>query len=560
MSHSVNGGGLQGIQQAGGFHGSQKTDQPQGKLQEWTLETVPGKAILGGKRELVKAATKALAQRHVEVLKQYDTFLVNRGAGGVLDNNHVARELKDDVSQLSKKAGKYTEALRVFKEASGKLENLRNSVGWDSPATRRNGLYRAEKQLIDAESRLQKAGLDLSGAQDQLDLDVATSSSDHISVLSGLYDPGRTGIFHKKDDRAVLETRLEGLRSLEDDLKTHLERAVSDVRQGDEAAEPEVKRLTQQLIELSSSRNALQVRLGSDKGFHSDSAPSTPLSKNAKRGLQMVQQQFNQALGALRKARKQLDSVILSQQHPAGSKLRVQAEENYRKAERSVTIQADSLKEAEKLYSSALKQDRKDAAANRKAEAKLKALQGKVKQSKAVRSKKSSYQQEPVRTLQRAQVSKPAPQKTQQRPQQSSQQVQSSYQQNPQLQSLAYPTSTPITETEVQAARDALIGGRQSELGKKGLSDFIQQAASMKGMRDVMKLRVKVMLNAQLTINEKRTLQLLMNTRIYEMMKTPHIARAVSTSFVQNNVLGTKAQQMIDETRLDTLVANPRKR
>ena len=530
MSNSVNGGGgLKGVQLDAYSSSTPKSDEPSGQLGRWSVAVVPGKAILQGKQQLARSTQTALLQRNVAVVKNYNTHLLKRGAGGVEKNSQQAKELKQDVTQLAKQEAKYVTASRNFEEAARNLEALRNEVGWDTPATRKNGLIAAEKKLETAESKLQKEGQTLISAQDNLAVSIGLAD-DNKSVLDGLFTPSKPGLFHK-DDKAVLEARLESIQTLETSLHASLSSSLIESRQGDTAASLEVRRLTQQLQELSASKVAIGERLQSDKGFHSSGAPTTPESNQAKRNLTRVQNSLNHKLEELRGARKHLDMLILNGV-PSNSSERQGVEEKLRVAEKNVSQLAEGLKEAESNYSAALKNDRKHDKANRKSEDKFRALLNAAQNKLPARKHKAAHQaqQQPV-----APPSRPRP--------------------APKAAGVQPPVAPP-RQKQAQTLTGVAAQQPQPRKARTSAGDLTNAAKQMKTLDDVRQFKERLVKHTGMTNTERLMIGSAMNRRIAEMMKDKDLASQASMAFIETYVQGREAQARVNLIRINTSAGN----
>lgn len=545
MSHPIHGsGGLKGIQLDAHSCSTQDASEPSGQLGRWSVSVAPGQAVLGGRRNQVRAVNKALIDRNITVLTNYNSHLLNRGAGGVAANAQQAKALRHEVGQLSKQVKNYVETLKSFNAAANNVERLRSKLGWDAPATRANGLVTAEKQLATAESKLQKQEEGLLAAQNALDGNIQNASGNK-SILNGLFTPSKPGMFHK-DDRAVLETRLSGLDSLEQSLLSRFSSATAQANEGNEAAGLEVHRISQQLNELSDSRDTLILRLQSDKGFHSSDAQPTPESNLARKNLAQVQSDFNVRLHELGGARRQLDSIILSGAPPSDIG-RQKAEEVLRALEQKVENLADGLKVAEANYSAALKNDRKHDKANRKSEDRFRAILNAAQEKLPARKRKAAYQaqQQPVAPPRRSRPDqKAAGTPPQQSPAVPPRQRQA---QRPGGAAAQPPPVVPRQQPQVQPPRPKPRTVRTS------IGDLANAARQMKTLDDVRQLKERVVKLSGMTKVESLTIGQLMNKRIAEMMKDVTLARQANMSFIETHVQGRAAQESVNRIRLDTI-------
>ena len=355
MTHSVQGS------QSGNQWGQVKGNQPEtlvGQGLNRKVELHPGQAVLGTKKQIVEQTGASLAQRTAQVLTEFDTYLLNQGAGGVKSNKKQYAALQKSVKDLNKQVEKFEKASQQFTKAANELMQAREKAGWDALPKKGSDLYKAEMQLVKAQNSVRQAGDKLVEAQDKLDLSVGMREGNK-SVLDGFYSPESAGLFGKQN-KEVFEVRLQAVDELQKELRSTLVNLGSDSQQG----KMEAARLNQQLQEIGQSKLDLQTRLGSDKKFHKNDMPVSSGHQRVKGKLEEKHRKFRVALASLREARSEFDRAILTT--PEGSKLRGKTQKKYVEAEKTVSQKATALKNAEKKYSVVLTSDRKAASSTKK--------------------------------------------------------------------------------------------------------------------------------------------------------------------------------------------------
>ncbi len=511
------------------------------------IQPYPGEAILQRAQQRVEISGKTLSVRTVEVMQSYDQRSLGKGAGGVESNSEANRTLKSDLRTLNNSNRQLGEARRNFDKASADLTRLRSRLGWSAVPTVRNGLRAAEGKLISAEQRMTEAQTKLASAQNKLDADINGAASPK-SALEGFYTPQGKG----KVDRQVLEVRQQAVQALTHELNQRLQVAELRSATGDYSGTLEVSRIGQQLAEVGMSKVQIGKRLGGDKKFYPD-AQATPKTQSARSALNKKNQAFAKALGTLGRARLTLDKGILSKSAPIGSSARQNLEKTFEEAERQVSRAGKAVNIAEENYVSSLKEDRKLAGLQTYFMGIVKGIWNNTTKKKAV-AKGPRRQAPAVQRKSQPVVREPHP--VRQSQQVTSQQAvpQSPVPQSQSAILSAYPTTTPKTADAIKASITALKNGRDIKNGREGLETYAKSIQDQRSPKSFVSMVKTIEGSKVFNSQEKNTLRLLINARIYELIDQPGFAAACKDGFIHKVVKGFDDQKALNILRIDNSV------
>ena len=321
-------------------HDSWQTYPAQETQGHLPIQAVKGQSVLNHMDRPEATRYKAMSDRSVAILKDFDTYLLGQRAGGAPENAKAAEKVKETAVDLQKKQQKYQSAFLSYSHQT-------------TPSAKAN-VQMSQKQahkIQQAAQNLHKAEQQLSDLQSELKLDMETSRGNQ-SVLKDFYNPTPLK-WLQKENPEIRQARKDAALLLQNQLKNRLSHATAMERGGESA------RLQQQLTEVGASLNALAQPVSAKKQHQP--APRSDQSRGAVQALATAHQKFHEKLVAMQDARVARDDMIRAYPSQPDQKSRKRTETAYRKAEESLSKAANNIHRAEDNLKKALKNDRKRA-------------------------------------------------------------------------------------------------------------------------------------------------------------------------------------------------------